>query len=102
MPKKRQPREIWQATRIRVLERDEYKCVRCQIVVVDKPDLPESANVDHIQSGKHGSNAMSNLRTLCARCHCLRADSRHRGMIARALKLGIIPPDWRELVWDDS
>jgi hypothetical protein len=30
----------------------------------------------------------------------LRADLRHRGMIAKALKDGIIPPKWRELVWE--
>jgi hypothetical protein len=34
--------------------------------------------------------------------HVLRADHRHRGMVANALKLGIIPPNWRELVWGDE
>jgi hypothetical protein len=28
-------------------------------------------------------------------------DPRHRGMIANALKLSIIPPNWRELVWEE-
>ena len=37
---------------------------------------------------------------LCRRCHVLRADKRHRGMIANALRDGIIPPNWRELVWE--
>jgi len=40
------------------------------------------------------------LRTLCRRCHVLRKDMRHRGMIASALRDGIIPPDWRGLVWE--
>jgi hypothetical protein len=31
----------------------------------------------------------------------LRADNRHRRMIAKALADGVIPPDWRPLVWDD-
>jgi len=57
---------------------------------------------DHIRSGKLASNEMANLRTLCRRCHVLRADNRHRGMIAAALRDGIIPPDWRGLVWSDE
>jgi hypothetical protein len=30
----------------------------------------------------------------------LRADRRHQGMIAAALRAGIIPADWRRLVWE--
>ncbi len=95
MPKKRQPREVWQETRLKVLERDGYKCVRCSILL-----LVSTAHIDHIKSGKLGSNHISNLRTLCPRCHCLRADPRHRGMTGKALRDGIIPPNWRELVWE--
>ena len=95
MPKKRQPREIWRETRLKILERDNYCCIRCMIAVT-----VETAHIDHIQSGKLGSNHTSNLRTLCRRCHVLRADSRHRGMTAQALKEGIIPVNWRELVWE--
>jgi hypothetical protein len=62
----------------------------------------EECHIDHIKSGKLGSNKLSNLRTLCRRCHVLRADNRHRGMIASALRDGIIPPDWRGLVWEDE
>lgn len=96
MPRKRPPREIWQETRRAVLARDGYLCVRCQT-----PLTEETAHIDHIQSGKRGSNHLSNLRTLCRRCHVLRADARHRGMIAQAIADGIIPADWRPLVWDD-
>lgn len=96
MPKKRQPKEIWQQTRLIVLTRDNCCCVRCGISV-----SIETAHIDHIQSGKHGSNHLNNLRTLCQRCHVLRADMRHRGMTAWALKNGIIPTNWRELVWED-
>ena len=95
MPKKRQPRELWAATRVHVLERDGYKCVRCSAALA-----VETAHIDHITSGKHGTNHLANLRTLCRRCHVLRADMRHRGMIAAALRDGIIPPDWRSLVWE--
>ncbi|HLG72351.1 MAG TPA: HNH endonuclease signature motif containing protein [Chloroflexota bacterium] len=93
---KRQPREIWAQTRLSVLERDGWACTRC-----DAELTVETGHVDHIRSGRHGSNALSNLRALCRRCHVLRADGRHRGMIARAIADGVIPSDWRPLVWDD-
>ena len=95
MPKTRQPREVWQETRKRVWERDSRKCVRCGC-----PVSLEECHIDHIQSGKRGTNHMSNLRTLCRRCHVLRGDPRHRGMTAKALADGIIPWNWRELVWE--
>lgn len=95
MPRRRQPREIWQETRRIVLARDGYQCVRCSVFLTE-----QTAHIDHIQSGKYGKNGISNLRTLCPRCHVLRADHRHRGMIARALAAGIIGPDWRQHVWE--
>jgi 5-methylcytosine-specific restriction endonuclease McrA len=94
---KRQPRQVWRETRRRVLTRDSFKCVRCAI------DLTEqTAHIDHIQSGRRGTNHLSNLRALCPRCHVLRSDPRHRGMIAKALREGLIPSNWRELVWDEE
>ena len=95
MPKRRQPREIWQETRGIIWERDGRKCVHC-----GAPVTLETCHVDHIRSGKLAGNEKSNLRTLCRRCHVLRADNRHRGMIAKAIEDGIIPPDWRPLVWE--
>jgi 5-methylcytosine-specific restriction protein A len=96
MPRKRQPKEIWMITRERVWERDGRVCVRCHT-----PVTLRDCHIDHIRSGKLGSNEIVNLRTLCRRDHVLRADFRHRGMIAKALEIGLIPPNWRELVWDD-
>jgi 5-methylcytosine-specific restriction protein A len=95
MPRKRQPREIWLETRRKVWERDGRKCVHCET-----PQALEECHIDHIKSGKLAGNELTNLRTLCRRCHVLRADKRHRGMIASALRDGIIPPNWRELVWE--
>lgn len=95
MPKRRQPREVWKVTRERIWRRDGMQCVRCSI-----PQLLTQCHIDHIQSGKRATNEDTNLRTLCRRCHVLRADPRHRGMIASALRDGIIPADWRRLVWD--
>jgi len=97
MPKSRQPREIWQQTRRKVWERDGGMC---QYPYGKHPIPLEEAHIDHIRSGKLGTNDMSNLRTLCRYHHVLRSDPRHRGMIAKALKEGLIPPNWRELVWD--
>lgn len=96
MPKKRPPREIWSEIRRAVWERDGKCCVRCHV-----PLALNRCHIDHIVSGKRGTNEMRNLRTLCRRCHVLRADLRHKGMIARALQDGIVPPNWRELVWED-
>lgn len=97
MPKKRQPKEIWSITRKRIWLRDEKKCVRCtKYVALNK------CHIDHIKSGKLGTNEDKNLRTLCIRCHILRADLRHSGMRANAIVQGIIPPNWRHLVWDDD
>ena len=93
---KRQPRDVWlKNTRPKVFERDAGKCVRCSISVT-----LNTCHIDHIQSGRKGSNHIKNLRTLCRRCHVLRADMRHQGMTAGALRDGIIPPNWRELVWE--
>ncbi len=101
MPRRRQPQEIWRETRRRIWQRDQGHCQGpyCQ----GRPawSLPlREAHIDHIRSGKLGSNADRNLRTLCRRCHVLRADIRHRGMTAQALANGVIPPNWRKLVWE--
>lgn len=96
MPKKRQPCEIWQQTRLKILMRDKYQCKRCLTSVSER-----TAHIDHIRSGKLGTNHNNNLRTLCRRCHVLRADPRHRGMISSALRDGIIDYNWRSEVWDD-
>ena len=94
MPRHRPPREVWEVIRREVWERDGGRCVHCG------NDVPlAEANIDHIHSGKNAGNGKGNLRTLCRRCHDLRDDGRHRGMIAKALQEGIIPPDWRLRVW---
>lgn len=82
-------------TRRRIFERDGHKCVRCQIFV----EL-NNCHIDHIKSGKLGTNEDKNLRTLCIRCHVLRADMRHRGMIYKAIRDGIIPLNWRDHLWE--
>ena len=101
MPKSRQPREVWAATRQQVWQRDEGRCQGPYCQHLPPWSLPlDVCHIDHIKSGKLASNELTNLRTLCRRCHVLRSDIRHKGMIAKALSDGIIPPDWRTLVWD--
>jgi 5-methylcytosine-specific restriction endonuclease McrA len=97
MPKKRLSKELWDAKRIQVWERDNHLCIHCKENVAIY-----ECHIDHIRSGKLGANNLINLRTLCRKCHVLRADKRHRGMISYALKNNIIPPNWRELIWDDE
>lgn len=95
MPKKRHPKEIWSVTRKRIWSRDDKKYIRCtKSVALDK------CHIDHIRNGKLGINEDKNLRTLCIRCHVLRSDLRHSGMRGNAIAKGIIPPNWRELVWE--
>lgn len=98
MPRERQPRAIWNITRRAVWERDGGYC---QYPYGKHPVPLAAAHIDHIQSGLLGNNKLSNLRTLCEYHHVLRADPRHRGLIAWALRKGTIPANWRELVWDD-
>jgi 5-methylcytosine-specific restriction protein A len=86
-------------TRRRIYERDGGLC---QYPHGEHPVSLDECHIDHIKSGKLGTNADCNLRTLCRMHHVLRADRRHRGMIANALKGNIIPPNWRELVWDEG
>jgi 5-methylcytosine-specific restriction enzyme A len=95
MPRTRPPRELWSRLRRMTWRRDQERCVRCR-----KNLRLREAHIDHILSGRLATNRLQNLRTLCRRCHVLRADPRHRGMIASALKDEIIPPNWRELTWE--
>ena len=95
MPRKRQHREQWEITRKTVYSRDQGHCVNCETAV----SLYE-CHIDHIVSGKLGSNHISNLRVLCKRCHGLRSDHRHAGMRGRMIAEGLIPPNWRHLVID--
>lgn len=98
MPRKRLPRELWRALRRQVWARDGGLC---QYPYGKHPVALAAAHIDHIVSGKLGSNDLTNLRTLCRYHHVLRADHRHQGMITQALIAGVIPTNWRELVWDD-
>lgn len=98
MPKKRVPREVWRLLRAKVWQRD---AGLCQYPGGKHPVTLAEAHIDHIRSGKLADNSLGNLRTLCRMHHVLRADPRHRGMTAKALRDGVIPPNWRGLIWDD-
>lgn len=98
MPRHRPPRDVWVAIRRKIYKRDRGLC---QYPFGKHVVAIEEAHIDHIRSGKLGTNSFKNLRTLCRRHHVLRADFRHRGMISRALKDGVIPTNWRELIWEE-
>ncbi|HEY9629085.1 MAG TPA: HNH endonuclease [Coleofasciculaceae cyanobacterium] len=99
---RRPPREVWQQTRERIWQRDQGRCQGpyCQEQAIGSLPLKQ-AHIDHIvelsSGGRHGDE---NLRTLCRGCHSLRASPAHRGMISGALREGVIPADWRSLVWE--
>lgn len=104
MPRRRQPREIWRETRMRVWLRDGGKCqspLKEPLCQGKSGQLKlETCHIDHIHSGKLGSNETSNLRVLCPVCHGLRLDGRHRGLTQKLLHQNKLPPNWRDLVWD--
>ncbi|HEY9626103.1 MAG TPA: HNH endonuclease [Coleofasciculaceae cyanobacterium] len=99
---RRQPSSLWQQTRTRIWNRDQGRCqgLYCQDCLPYSLPLKQ-AQIDHIlELSNGGMNTDPNLRTLCRRCHCLRASIAHQGMIAAALRDGVIPPNWRSLVWE--
>ncbi len=87
--------EVWRKIRKAVWERDVGICQHCLA-----PVALNKYHCDHVLPvSERGNYNLDNLRVLCRRCHVLRANNKHRGMIARALRDGIIPADWRGLVW---
>jgi 5-methylcytosine-specific restriction protein A len=97
---RRPPPEVWQQLRAEVWMRDGGRC-RGHYCTEAPPLALEVVHIDHILPLRRGgTNHPDNLRVLCRRCHVLRADNAHRGLIRAALRDGIIPPDWRPLVWE--
>jgi 5-methylcytosine-specific restriction endonuclease McrA len=65
-------REEWTIICTKVKKRDDYKCVKCG---AHGPDA--NLQVDHIiEVSRGGQTVMSNLRTLCAKCHSKRPSHR--------------------------
>jgi 5-methylcytosine-specific restriction endonuclease McrA len=100
--RRRQPLSIWRTTRERVWLRDLGRCQGPYCQTKPPWSLPlNTAHIDHIlELSRGGNNADHNLRTLCRRCHVLRASIQHQGLVQKALKDEIIPANWRELVWE--
>lgn len=56
----------WQKLRKRILQRDNYLCVKCG----EQDRLTEAKEVDHIKAKAHGgTDEEHNLQSLCAPCH---------------------------------
>jgi 5-methylcytosine-specific restriction endonuclease McrA len=98
--RRRPPHERWQELRQDIWARDGGCCAGPYCA--GAPPIPlDQAHIDHIVPlASGGGNALDNLRLLCRRCHVLRAGKEHQGMIAAALRDGLIPADWRPLVWE--
>src|SRR3990170_1381612 len=74
MPRKRMPRELWTLRRRVVWLRDGGRCQSPpgphKTFCTGKEYIPFNVcHIDHIRSGKLGSNATDNLRVLCPQCH---------------------------------
>jgi 5-methylcytosine-specific restriction enzyme A len=104
MRRRRLPHELWRQVRRQVWRRDQGRCQGpyCRDTRMWSLLLKQAHIDHHVPITRGGTNQLENLRTLCRRCHVLRADRSHQGMIVAALRDGIIPPNWRELVWDDA
>jgi hypothetical protein len=73
----------WRPTRLKIYQRDGYRCVWCLAPVLDGPALKAApagsrercATLDHfLARSRGGSNAPSNLLTSCAECNEKRDD----------------------------
>ncbi len=105
MPKSRLPKELWREKRKVVWLRDGGRCQsppgkHKQFCTGQEFIALNKCHIDHIHSGKLGSNALDNLRVLCPECHALRLDHRHQGLTAKLVAQGKIPASWRQYVWD--
>lgn len=75
-------KELSNAIKRRIKQRDKHQCVKCG----SRNDL----EVDHIiADAKGGSNAMNNLQTLCKDCHSIKTKKEiseaHRAMHMQSL-----------------
>lgn len=63
--------------KIKVFERDKYKCYLCRIdVVVSKTYRPDQATIDHvIAMANGGDHTHSNVRTCCHACNSRKGDT---------------------------
>lgn len=89
-------REAWNAHAGRAIwERDGRRCVRCDC---ELPDYRDS-RTDEVATG-----AEKHERTLCLPCYVLRGDARRwrTANIGAMIAAGILPSNWRDLVWYDS
>jgi 5-methylcytosine-specific restriction enzyme A len=80
----------------RVWERAGGRCTHCGAAIPRGQPYTDLATLD--LAGRY-RYTVDQLRLLCRRCQVLRGNK--PGMVATALRDGIIPPNWRELVWDD-
>ena len=69
----------WHKARKRILSRDHYKCVACDVSV------GLSGQVDHIiPVSKGGKDADDNLQTLCIKCHSVKTSKENVGWASGA------------------
>lgn len=69
--------EAWHEIRRAVYKRDNYTCRRCKRHVNQLRD-GEYLNADHIvRISRGGTDALSNLQTLCTTCHAKRYGHSH-------------------------
>lgn len=70
--------ENWKEITAFIKKRDNYTCTKCGCTRLQAQERGINLIVDHIiRLADGGSNAFSNLRTLCDTCHANRLNHRH-------------------------
>lgn len=87
--------DAWNADGRSIWERDGKKCVRCERELPDCRDC----RPDRV-AGETGEE----IRAFCVCCYILRGDARRwrTANIGAMVAAGILPRNWRDLVWFES
>lgn len=79
----------WRLLRQQVLERDSYLCCECTRV----GRVSAASDVDHIvPKSQGGTDELSNLQSLCLRCHRAKTQAESRGVGQKSGPLAVRPP----------
>ena len=83
-------RRLWRAVRLKVLDRDNWECVKC--------GRGGRLEVDHIKPLEVGGDmyGLDNLQTLCRYCHIA------KGKAERSIPVPQDVTDWKTFVADRS
>ena len=80
-------RRRWSLTRLRVFERDKYRCCRC-----GRAGRLEADHIEPLKSWQGSPFDLGNLQTLCRSCHIAKTAEENRKPVSEAQQ------KWRALI----